>query len=367
MYYDYKYLNINDICKLKDFIDSIINHNTTGIVLLVAENTPFSYQEFQNVIRNYTIPICGGIVPGIIYNGEVLKEGVLALSFNKALQITPFISFDHIDNLTIHSANFDTCLLLVDGLSSGIGEFLNKLHSTSSHNRKFIGGGTGRLTLLPEPSLFTQDNYWCGGGIIINIDTKFGIGVNHGWQILHGPLVANKSSNHLLYEINWQPSFQYYAQIIESEVGLKINPDNFFDIAKQYPFGMIRSDGTVIVRDPIAVHDNNGLKLVGEIPQNSVLAILKGETDLLIKAATQAASDAHSDYEKDCHGRAPKSMLLIDCISRVLFLEDNISKEIIASGINNLPINGFFSLGEIASLSDKYLEFLNKTIVIGVG
>ncbi len=58
---------------------------------------------------------------------------------------------------------------------------------------------------------------------------------------------------------------------------------------------------------------------------------------------------------------------MIDCISRVLFLEDSFVKEIdsVSNIIGDLPLVGALTLGEIANKSDTYIDFYNKTCVVG--
>ena len=55
----------------------------------------------------------------------------------------------------------------------------------------------------------------------------------------------------------------------------------------------------------------------------------------------------------------------IDCISRVLFMEDNFKKELeaVSDGVFTF---GALTIGEIASMGDAYLEFYNKTAVVAV-
>ena len=68
-----------------------------------------------------------------------------------------------------------------------------------------------------------------------------------------------------------------------------------------------------------------------------------------------------------------KHTFIIDCISRTLFLEEEFPKELIAiseampeSNEKETIPQGVLSLGEISSSEKGYLEFYNKTLVIGI-
>ena len=140
----------------------------------------------------------------------------------------------------------------------------------------------------------------------------------------------------------------------------------FFDIAKAYPFGLLSEGSEDIVRDPISTNDKGALICVGEVPENSVLNILKGEEKTLLEASREAALKALQ--ELDSPNVTP---LLVDCISRSLFLGKNFPKELMEIkkllGEKDLPkAAGVLSLGEISSCGDGFLEFFNKTIVLGL-
>ena len=102
---------------------------------------------------------------------------------------------------------------------------------------------------------------------------------------------------------------------------------------------------------------------VGEVTKNTPVNILQGEAQDLINCAGEAAAVALEEEET-------KSLFVVDCISRVLFLEDQFEKELVAikKEINqknkDIILEGVLSLGEISSYGDGYLEFFNKTIVV---
>ena len=147
--------------------------------------------------------------------------------------------------------------------------------------------------------------------------------------------------------------------------GRPLEPASFFEVSKAFPLGIVSEGAEDVVRDPISVGPAGELVCVGEVPENTVLNLLCGDPASLIDAAREAAHAAL------CWDGAPvRAALLVDCISRTLFLEDAFDDELRAvaswSDVGEAPeFLGALTLGEISSCGDGLLEFFNKTIVAG--
>ena len=145
---------------------------------------------------------------------------------------------------------------------------------------------------------------------------------------------------------------------MQAHAGHAPRPDNFFAVAKAYPFGIHKLGSEVVVRDPISVGADGSLTCVGEVATGSFVHLLHGEPAALIAAAGQAAAKANSG------GRPDDLRLFIDCISRMLFLEQRFAEEL-AAVYDETPLIGVLAIGEICNNGQDYPEFLNKTAVIG--
>jgi hypothetical protein len=256
-----------------------------------------------------------------------------------------------------------TLITLVDGLMKNIPEMLTSIHNRFGEYGSFFGGGAGSLSLQQAPCLFCNKGFYQDAAIVCLVDQSSKAGVRHGWEKLHGPLVATKTDRNTIYELNWQNAFEVYHQIVSEDVGHSFDADHFFDTSKGYPFGIYREGAEDIVRDPIAVTPEGGLVCVGAVPENAVLHILKGQNKNLIASARQAGLDC-----KEGNSQA-KDILVADCISRVIFLEEHFPEELksVREGLEldeDTPLEGMLSLGEISSFEDGTLTFYNKTIVI---
>jgi hypothetical protein len=166
-----------------------------------------------------------------------------------------------------------------------------------------------------------------------------------------------------VHQLSNRPAYETYSKIVKIKTGKTLNKENFFDIAKGYPLGIYHPKMDHIVRDPITFTDDNALVCVGEIPARSLIYVLQGSKQSLIDSAQVATNEATRN------GGAGEHNLVIDCISRVLYLEDDFGKEleaVVAALPENAPTPyGVLSLGEIATYQTGRVEFFNKTFVVG--
>lgn len=325
-------------------------------LLLVGEHTPFCVETLPEECT-----CVGAVFPYVVAQNAYHSEGILAVILSKETRITlvPSMAQAYFDP---KDEGFSGMLfVLVDGLSAHIVAFLETLFEVTAPATSLLGGGSGKLTLAQEPLLFKGRQTYQDAALILSCGAPLGLGVGHGWDELMGPLMATKTTKNLLQELNYKDAFEVYKQIVERDSGKKLTPENFFSLAKSYPFGIRNYGSEMVVRDPIAT-DGVALVLVGEMEENSIVSILKGETDALIRAANEAAQDAVMAL-----GRAPTGAIVVDCVSRVLFLEENFARELeaISAGVS-VPFWGVLSLGEIANKHDGNIEFYNKTCVVGV-
>lgn len=346
----------------------------TVMLLIGEEDQSVDLPKLISDLNEAGIDFFGGLFPAVIFGGEMSKRGAVVAKL--PLYAKPLVIND-LDRESVDLAAVDyfircnpvqcTAVVFVDGLAENINGFLSGLYNKLADSVSYIGGGAGSLNFEQKPCLFTNDGLVQNAAVITMLGVGSKLGVYHGWKKLAGPLVATKTVHNTIYELNWQNAFDVYKKIVEADCGALLGRENFFDIAKGYPFGMIKDYAERIVRDPIAVGLQGELICVGAVPENSVIDILKGEPASLIKAAGQAA------LESNCaQGDQVVGQLIFDCISRVLYLGDSFHEElaVINDGLKNegftgSPI-GALTLGEISSYGEGYLEFFNKTVVTGV-
>jgi hypothetical protein len=102
---------------------------------------------------------------------------------------------------------------------------------------------------------------------------------------------------------------------------------------------------------------------VGEVPAESYVDILSGSLDSLVVASNKARRLAEEAYASSMSDRL---IVFIDCVSRVLYLQEDFDQELDAVFNKGDRMVGALTLGEIANSGRDYLEFYNKTSVVGI-
>ncbi len=342
-------------------------------LIFVGEESQIDYAVLIDKLNRADVNFIGGIFPGIIHGKCKYENAAIANVINVYEQPYVFRTmadfYDKIPNVVKRVEESErklTALTLVDGLTTNISTYLSELYNHLGNGVNFIGAGAGSLTLQQVPCIFSNEGIFEDAAILCLLDYQVLMGVRHGWEKLYGPVVATHTERNSIHELNWEGALKTYQKILSLDGAPQITAENFFDIAKGYPFGIYKDGEEDVVRDPISFTEAGSLICVGEVPENTVLYILKGNIQTLISAARQAVTDS-------LVGNREKIVqtLIIDCISRTLFLEEDFEKELteVADHIEKeapgVVPQGILSLGEISSYGEGYLEFFNKTIVVG--
>lgn len=325
-------------------------------LLLIAEETPF-----LEIPKYEGVHVCGAIFPRVVFKGKTYATGIIVarLSPTSSLQI---IDMDTPSPLQ-PKADTNSVLVIVDGFSSQIDDFLEEFYSLLPEKTKLIGGGAGKTCLVQEPIMFDAHRFYMNAAIILTSTQTIGVGVKHGWKPILGPFIATTCNANILEKINFKNAFEVYKEAVEKDSDMHFESTPFFKISQRYPLGIVRYNKDFIVREPVST-DGNNIVLVGKLDCNSVLSILKAGKDDLLEAAKEAAEISYAN-KKD--GKI-QSVFMVDCVSRYSLLDTSFQEEINAISNVYAPktvIWGVISLGEIANANQENIEFYNNTCVVG--
>lgn len=356
--------------RLPEIINSVKKLEPTKnemVILFLGEKNAPNLLELQDNLLTLECQFIGGLFPSVISGEKNYEEGVVL--YKLPITTNPIIvqglnsdwSQETIQKFEMETKN-QSILVLLDGLAENISKFLFDVFDNLGDSHNYFGGGAGSLSLVQQPCLFSNEGVFQDAAILCPVNLKSNLGVKHGWKSIHGPLIATRTEKNIVKELNWKPAFDVYKKVVEENTKETLSAENFFGIAKGFPFGMQKDGTETIVRDPLSVNENGELVCVGEVPQNSILEILEGNSEELIDAARLAARDCSNIEVK------VEKALVFDCISRVLFLETNFEKELkaIQSEVNikskDVHFEGALTLGEISSHGQGTLEFLIKQL-----
>jgi hypothetical protein len=343
-----------------------MSHHPAALMVLCADDPRLSLLPIDTFLTQQSLPVFGGVFPGLLYQGVVRNRGVIIAGLAQDVQVqlirdlskqtTPQFTLDH------DAQSSSAIMVLVDGLARNIDHYLQHLFNQVGNAKRVVGGGAGSLSFMQKPCLFCNEGISEDAMLIITLSNNIELAIAHGWEKLAGPYLANAVDDNVVEQLNFQPALTLYQEVVEQYSGMLFSQHEFFDIAKTYPFGIERLDDEVLVRDPITCQLTS-MVCVGKIPENTLVYILKGNADSLISASIEVIQTIKKELAKT---HSIGDGFLFDCISRQLFLQDRFIEEL--NGISHIvdaenPIFGVLVLGEIASGKSGAINFHNKTAV----
>jgi hypothetical protein len=347
-----------------------------GVLALVPEAKAADVGNVQRICRELHVPLVGAIFPAVIEGGVFRSEGLWLLRFDEM----PFAAIYPqpprepealgeaigvmVTDLKQHLATDpDTTLfLLFDAMVANIGSVLDEIYLRLANRVRYMGANAGSETFQPMPCLFDANSIG-GGMLVLVLRPHRGAILEHGYAVPEHMITATSTQGNRILQIDWRPAFDVYRELAQAQYGVAVDYDNFYQYGVHFPFGIVRANGITLVRIPVALEKDGSLFCVGEVPANSVLALL---------AAPPV--DSRRTLETICAGltaangpTAGRDLLLFYCAGRRLHLGiDAAAAEIQGltahSGVARLA--GALSLGEIGSTVEReYPLFHNATLV----
>ena len=343
--------------------------NIAGLMILAADGNGFAPEVLDPILQQVTKPLFGAIFPAIIHGGQTLTIGTLVIGLPVAPRIVTIrelsrlaLPRDLLEELGEPNGAPGTAFMWLDSFSQAADALLDVFYNHFGPALRLLGGGAGSLDMRRKPCIISNAGLLDDAAVIAVLDLPSGIAARHGWVKLAGPYHVTESEKNVIHSLNWRPAATVYSAVVSSVAGEMPPPDRFYEVSRNFPFGLQRYGVERIVRDPFLV-DGNSLICVGDVPQGSLVDILTGSKESLLVAADEALMIAESRLA--AHGRAT-TLFLVDCVSRMLFLDDHFAGELALMNMPGVEMVGALTLGEIAGTGRDYPVFYNKTAVVGV-
>jgi hypothetical protein len=339
--------------------------NVKSVMVLAADDQRPETSAFEKALKAFVKPMIGGVFPEIIAEGKRRKKGFLLfpLTYETTTAIIQFdgnkAKIEEMLNEAIAGSQktFASVITFVDAFAPAKGCYISELYNYFGPLLNYLGGGAGSLNFKPFPCIIHNGLLFENAAVFALLETQLSIGVAHGWTSISEPLKVTETNGNSIVSLDWKPAFKVYSGIIRQHSGQVIDEQNFFSVAKSFPLGLVKLDDEMIIRDPYAAQGSL-LHIVDEVPQGEYVCVMNGNMDSLLSGAANALKAASEPLVKNS-----TVSFCVDCISRVLYMEDNFQSELDILNENS-EMNGILSIGEIASPGHSFLEIFNKTIVV---
>jgi hypothetical protein len=259
---------------------------------------------------------------------------------------------------------FRTALVMTDALAGHADALVEQLTLRTGGNYRFFGGGAGDDGNFRTTHVFVGTSAYTNAVATLEILSRkpLGIGVAHGWVPASEPLRVTEARAAQLVSLNGAPAveaFEAYAQA----TGQK------FDRADPLPFFLhnvigIRSEGQYRLRVPLGVAADGSVMCAADVPEGSVVHIMKTSTASAVQAARQATEAAIAALA----GTRPSAAFVFDCVATRLRMGGEFQDELNACASLLAPAGfvGCNTYGQIARAEGQFAGFHNCTAVVCV-
>lgn len=355
----------------QDVLQKTLQPHVKSLLILACDANNFSPESINPILASSPVPVMGGIFPGVISGRSTLMKGtiVVGLPTPVDIHIIPGLSDQSLDYETVIDAKFPqlghnrTMFVFVDAFAPRIGALIESLFNIFGLDVNYIGGGAGSLSFHEKPCLMTRQGLVGDCAVLGLTELDGGVGVSHGWSSIAGPFRVTESQGNAFVTLDWEPAFSIYQKVVENAQGRPIDCNDFYRSSQVFPFGINRLGAEKVVREIVRFRDDGALVTVGDVPHDAYVDILSGDRQSVVAAARKALDISKGSLRIP---DSPKVAMLFDCISRALFLGEAFAAELDAVMQEDVPLFGALTLGEIANSGRDYLEFYNKTIVVGL-
>lgn len=344
-----------------------------GVFAMLPEAERAQLALLQNLCTQEGVSLVGAIFPALVQNGDFQTRGLWLLRFDEmprfallgglkdpgvdaaasiAAAVTPLLGTGR-----------DTLLFMVfDAMIPNISTILDGLYLSLADRVRYAGVNAGSETFQPMPCLFDGSHIIGDGVLLLLLEHHGGAILEHGYKAPEQLITATSTAGNRIISIDWRPAFEVYQEVIREQFGVAVTPENFYQYASHFPFGIVRADNEVVVRIPVAVEKDGSVFCVGEVPANAMLTLLRApevDSGTTVEALVKGLSQLN--------GPLPgRDLLLFYCAGRRLCLGEQARKELLEVARRTAAgeVAGALSLGEIgSSLSGGYPLFHNATLV----
>jgi hypothetical protein len=344
------------------------------LLALLPESEKGQVGELQALCRGAGVALGGALFPQLIHDGALWNSGAVLLRVTAApppLLIENVATPDAVERVCGETVGYvesnvadaeDAALFCIfDALVPNIATHLDGWYLSLADRVRYFGANAGNERFVSEPCLFDSERFVASAVLLQLLPAHPGACLEHGYAVPAQAITATSATGNSIVQIDWRPALDVYREIMLAQYGVAIDRDNFYSHAVHFPFGILRADGEVLVRIPVALGDKGEIICVGEIQPNSMLTLLDARA-----GSGKAAAALARDLAQQGAAVAGGDLLLFYCAGRRLHIGAGLGDELAAVARETAAqqVAGALSLGEIGGArSDGYPLFHNATLV----
>ncbi|HEY8572203.1 FIST signal transduction protein [Phenylobacterium sp.] len=315
--------------------------------------------EFLNQQRGEGLACALGLAGEDVRFGVGVAREITSDAAEAARQIVSGFS-----GLADYTFPYRSALVMADALAGHADVLVDELTLATGGQYQFFGGGAGDNAQFQRTSVFCGREVLNGAAVALEILTEkpIGVGVRHGWAPASAPFRVTEADGMRLISLNGLPA----AEAFEAHATTTAQA---LDRAAPIPFFLhniigIEAGESHRLRVPLAILDDGSVLCAAEVPQGSVVYIMRASVASAVEAAqeaTQAALAALGDNK-------PQAALFFDCVATRLRMGDQFGEEVgvVRGELSGADLLGCNTHGQIARAEGQFEGFHNCTAVVAV-
>lgn len=349
------------------------------VFAMVAEADAARVGALQRAAAEAGVRLLGAVFPGLLVDAGFEASGVCLVRLERVVAAVLLADvardgagqtaaagrlsealFEH-----LHSDDPLGLWLFVDAMNPSVGSFLDALYLQFGDRVSYRGASAGSETFKPTPCLFDGDRIVGDGVLALLQRSPRPSAIAHGYPTPSRVMTATSTVGNRIEQIDWRPAFEVYREIAASEYGVEIDRGNFYEYGVHFPFGLVRTSGEILVRIPVALEADGSLFCVGEVPSNSLLALLDAPK---LDVEANAAALVRDLDEQGVARSEGAPVWMFYCAGRRLHLGLDAARAelaVVRRRAGDARLCGALSLGEIGSAHGwTYPNFHNAALLL---
>jgi len=351
------YQNIEDL--KKDLKAYSLNYLSDKILIQIF--TSIDIDKIEKILQNLRVlfpnaTIIGSTTAGEIYESEMLENStVLSISSFEEVTINSAYSVDDDSYLLgkkiskqLYSDKNRCIIAFTDGLKHNGDIFLSAINEDYGYECPIAGGAAGDMIKFENTYTIYNDKVFENGAVAVALageNLEVFQDYNLGWRSVGPVFTITSSDGNRVYEIDGIPVYQFYEDVLGSEVA-----DHIPNSVISFPL-IKKVNNTMIARSMIAKLEDNSIIYAGNLDEGDQVQFGIG--------SNKEINQYNYSYSIEEHKRNIQASFIYSCSARKQFLGKELESTF--NQISNIaPAAGFFTYGEFFQKGGKN-SFLNIT------